>query len=229
MRRIVAFSFVAALVAAAPASAQDHKVHLNLGGGYTFAVSDIKDHVGNGYNLNLGVSFDVAPTLSLQGEYGYTAFGKKTVSVPFPSPASEPAVDLFGDMTMHYGDFNLMFKSNSSGRAKPYFLAGLGVYRRQVKVTTPSVGFVPGYCDPWWYICYPGGIVPVDKVLGSRSSTDFGMNFGGGVDIELSDAASFYFEVRYHYIWGPDVKDGNGKSYGKANGQFVPITFGFRF
>ena len=58
--------------------------------------------------------------------------------------------------------------------------------------------------------------------------TDFGMNFGGGVSFPMGDSASFYIEARYHYIWGPT--DGlDGKSYGKANGQFFPITGGIRF
>jgi opacity protein-like surface antigen len=228
MRRIVGFMFVAALAAAVPANAQDKTVHLNLGGGYTFSLSDVRKHLGDGYNFNAGLTFDVAPAVSVQAEYGFTGLGDKSISVPGILPTDAPTV-LTGSMDMHHGDVNLVFRSHSSGKAKPYFLAGVGVYHRTVKVTTPSVGYVPGYCDPWWYICYPGGLVPVDKVLGSRSSTDFGMNFGGGVNVELSDAASLYFEIRYHYIWGPDVTDSNGKGYGKANGQFLPLTFGIRF
>ena len=95
---------------------------------------------------------------------------------------------------------------------------------------------MPGYCDPWWYVCYPGGWVEVDNIIGERSSTDFGMTFGGGVRF-----GAFYAELRYHYIWGPTLDpqsrpdlpvinppltDLAGKS---ANGQFVATTFGFRF
>jgi opacity protein-like surface antigen len=115
------------------------------------------------------------------------------------------------------------------GRTAPYALAGVGVYYRPVKVTTPGVGYVPGYCDPWWYVCYPGGFVPVENIVGERSSTDFGMNFGGGVNVALSDTASFYVEARYHYIWGPEVTNPLTNESQKANGQFFPITFGFRF
>jgi hypothetical protein len=114
----------------------------------------------------------------------------------------------------------------------------MGVYYRPIKVTTPSVGWVPGYCDPWWYICYPGGFVPVDNVVGERSSTDFGMSFGGGVRF-----GPVYAELRYHYIWGPTI-EGNpqvsnpivGDPTGtaslagkKADGQFLATTFGVRF
>jgi opacity protein-like surface antigen len=228
MPRIVPMVLAALLLAASPATAQDKAVHFTVGGGYTFALSDVRNHLGDGYNLNVGLTFDVAPTVSVQAEYGYTGLGDKSLTVPAPLAADSPTI-FTGSMDMHHGDVNLIFGSHARGRANPYFLAGLGVYHRTVKVTTPGIGYVPGYCDPWWYICYPGGVVPVDKVLGSRSSTDFGMNFGGGVDVKLGESSSFYFEVRYHYIWGPEAKDGNGKSYGKANGQFMPLTFGFRF
>jgi opacity protein-like surface antigen len=74
----------------------------------------------------------------------------------------------------------------------------------------------------------------VDQVIGSRSSTDFGMNFGGGVDFKFHEHSSFYVEVRYHYIWGPTISSSlvppsGGPSTLKANGQFLPLTFGFRF
>jgi opacity protein-like surface antigen len=88
---------------------------------------------------------------------------------------------------------------------------------------------MPPYCDPWFYWCYPGGIVPVNYILGEQSSTDVGMDFGGGVNIAMTHSASVYVEARYHYIWGPELKNSAGVSQGKANGQFFPITFGFRF
>ena len=50
-----------------------------------------------------------------------------------------------------------------------------------------GVGYVPPFCDPWWYVCYPGGFVPVDYIVGERTSTDFGVNFGGGVNLSAVD------------------------------------------
>jgi hypothetical protein len=114
----------------------------------------------------------------------------------------------------------------------------MGVYYRPIKVTTPGVGYAPGYCDPWWYVCYPGGWVPVENIVGERSSTDFGMAFGGGVRF-----GAIYAELRYHYIWGPTIEGvpqvenpivtdpSNTASLAgkKANGQFLQTTFGIRF
>ena len=73
--------------------------------------------------------------------------------------------------------------------------------------------------------------MPVENIVGERSSTDFGMDFGGGVNFGV-----FFAEPRYHYIWGPTVPTtGPGATPAwsnrerKANGQFLATTFGFRF
>ena len=106
-----------------------------------------------------------------------------------------------------------MVVQGSDGDVRPYGLVGMGVYYRPVKVTTPGVGYAPGYCDPWWYVCYPGGFVAVDNIIGERSSTDFGMVFGGGVNF-----GAFYAELRYHYIWGPE---GRERPRGQSAGRHV--------
>lgn len=103
--------------------------------------------------------------------------------------------------------------------------------------STPGVGYAPGYCDPWWYVCYPGAFVPVENIVGERSSTDFGMSVGGGARFGV-----LFAELRYHYIWGPTIEAQNptvnpletpgptdsliGR---KANSQFLMTTFGVRF
>jgi hypothetical protein len=71
--------------------------------------------------------------------------------------------------------------------------------------------------------------VAIDKVIASRGSWDFGFDVGGGVNIRVADSASIFVEARYHYIWGPRIYDGAGTLQGKANGKFLPITFGVRF
>jgi opacity protein-like surface antigen len=231
MRKVVAFLFVAALLAAVPAQAQDKKVDVNIGAGYTFSLSEVRKHLGDGYNINFGITFNVTPAIGIQAEYSYNGLGKKQVNLPVSDlpdgvPTDQP---FYGDMNMQYGDFNLVFKPPTSGKAKPYIIAGVGVYYRPVKVTTPSVGYIPGYCDPWWYVCVPGGFVPIDQIIGSRSTTGFGIDFGGGVNIMVSETAAIYIEARYHYIWGPTITNSVTNESTKANGQFLPITFGIRF
>ena len=189
MRRATAVLIAGFLLLAAPVLAQDKKVDVNVGAGFTMPISEVKDHLGNGYNVNFGVTFNVTKTIGIQGEYSFTGLGEKQVALPSitPPPGQTALRDVFARMNMQYGDINIVFKPAMEGRAKPYIVAGIGVYYRPVKVTTPGAGYVPPYCDPWFYWCYPGGLVPVDYILGEASSTDFGMDFGGGVDIAVTD------------------------------------------
>ena len=234
MFRRFGFIVAAALLAAVPAAAQDVKpVQINVGGGYTGVYGAGKDHVGDGGNFTLGVIFHTKSAVSIQGEYGWNGMKQKQLSLPvYGTPGGSAGVptDFFADANMQYGDLNVILGPHS-GKTAPYAIAGLGVYYRPVTISTPGVGYAT-VCDPYWYVCYPA-LVPVENIIGKRSSTDFGMDFGAGVNFHLSDHTSFYFEARYHYIWGPEVSNTqiNPLASGttKANGQFLPITFGFRF
>jgi opacity protein-like surface antigen len=235
MSKVKWFVIAAFVLAAVPASAQvdEKKINVNFGGGYTVTVNgDARDHIGDGYNFNAGLTYNVNPKFGVQVEWSYNGMGEKQIQVPVSITPGGSATqeDLFGQMDMQYLDINVVMRpmGGQGKTASPYILAGLGYYYRNVDVTTPALGYVPGYCDPW-YVCYPGGFVPVDKIVGARNSNDFGIDFGAGVDVKLGDKAALYFEARYHYIWGPEVTDSTGKSYGKANGQFLPITVGVRF
>jgi opacity protein-like surface antigen len=227
-RTLLALAVTALTVLPVAAQAQDRNVHVSFGGGFTTPNSDVKDHLGNGYNFNFGVEVKVTPVIGIEGLYSFNGLGEKRISIPVSATPVGTAVptDFFGSMNMQYGTANVVIQRPHGG-VRPYGLVGMGVYYRPVKVTTPGVGFVPGYCDPWWYVCYPGGFVPVDNIVGERSSTDFGMDFGGGVNFGV-----IYAELRYHYIWGPEVSVPAGATaptIRKANGQFLATTFGLRF
>jgi opacity protein-like surface antigen len=213
----------------APAQAQDKPVNVSLGGGWTAPNSEVRDHLGDGYHFNFGVQVNVTPVIGIEGLYSFNGLGDKRISIPVSGTPGGPTVptDFFADMNMQYGTGSLIVQKPDGG-VRPYGLVGAGVYYRPVKITTPGVGFVPGYCDPWWYVCVPGGFVPVENIVGERSSTDFGMTFGGGANF-----GAFYAEARYHYIWGPEIEpevnplEDGGPT--KADGKFLQITFGFRF
>jgi opacity protein-like surface antigen len=238
MRYKMVFVLLMGVLAVLPTKAQaqdDKKVHVSLGGGFTMPNSEVRDHFGNGYNFNFGVDVAVTPVLSIEGLYSFNGLGSKDITVSvYPQPLANAGVptDLSADMNMQSGTFNLIF-AKPEGQVRPYGLVGMGVYYRPVKVTTPGAGYVPGYCDPWWYVCYPGGWVETTNIIGSRSSTDFGMDFGGGLRFGV-----VYAELRYHYIWGPTVEEKTSvnplpstsvPADRKANGQFLVTTFGVRF
>jgi opacity protein-like surface antigen len=234
MRRVIILLTLMVLVVAGPAMAQDpdKRATFNFGGGYTFSVSEVREHLGDGYNFHLGVGIKINDKLTFQPEYSFNGLGEKLVTIPpgVVPPGQTQVNNIYGSMNMQWGAFNLVVGPKAeAGKARPYLVVGPGVYYRKVEATTPGVGYIPPYCSPWWYWCYPGGLVPVDKILGSASMTNLGINVGGGVSFPVGDSASIYFEARYHYIWGSELTDSSGKSYGKATGQFFPITAGIRF
>jgi opacity protein-like surface antigen len=230
------FALVVCVLAVMPvgAQAQEKRVNFSLGGGVTAPNSEVKDHLGNGYNFNFGLQVNLTPVLAIEGLYSFNGLGDKQLSLPvtpLPNPLNSVPTDFFADMNMQYGTASLIVQK-PEGTVRPYGLVGMGVYHRPIRVTTPGAGWVPGYCDPWYYVCYPGGWVETTNIIGERSSTDFGMGFGGGVNFGV-----IYAEIRYHYIWGPEVQvntpsqpiAGVETDTRKANGQFLATTFGFRF
>ena len=138
---------------------------VDLREGWASEAGDFTPWLAQEENLKL-----LSETIGIQSEYSFNGMGQKDVKIPLlPEPKDGQAVptDFHADMNMQFGDVNIVFKPRTDGRAKPYVVAGGGVYYRPVTVTTPGVGYIPGFCDPWWYVCYPGGFVPVENVVGS--------------------------------------------------------------
>jgi len=230
MGKTVLFAFASVVLLAAPAFAQGHPVEFNAGLGVTFPVSDLKNDFDAGWNGEFGVTFFANRGVGLQAEYGYHHMNGPERTFPDLTPGSNGSVLIESNHHMHIGTFDLIVQSHGRGAVGGYFLAGPGVYQRTIELTTPSVGFIT-VCDPYWLVCYPTA-VSTDAVVGSRSSTDFGLNFGGG--ITFGHQSKFYLEFRYHYVWGPKVTPvgtagGSTTSTTSTNVQYFPITFGFRF
>jgi opacity protein-like surface antigen len=232
MKKLLFGAFLITLVAAAPARAQnDNPVKVNIGGGFTTPVSDVSERFSTGGGFNIGVIFEPVPNgvFGMQVEYSYNGLSGEDKYIPL---AVTPVSALTGQAlieshhNMQYIDFNGIVQTPGTSLFKPYGIAGGGFYYRSVSLTTPDVGYTT-WCDPYWYVCYPT-VVELDRVIGDRSSWDPGINLGGGVTIGLGESAQFYVETRWHYIWGPEFTDGAGVVQ-KANGQYFPVTFGFRF
>ena len=141
---LFAFAFTACFAMAGIAEAQDKPVNFSLGGGYTAPNAEVRDHLGDGYNFNIGLQFNVTPVVGIEGLYSFNGLGEKRISIPVsPEPGgSAVPTDFFANMNMQFFDVNLVLQK-PEGSVRPYGLVGMGVYYRPIEVTTPGVGYIP--------------------------------------------------------------------------------------
>lgn len=228
MRIASAVVFGAILLALTPAvGTAQSRVHVNFGGGPTFNLGDIGERFATGWGPAIGVSV-AGPNekLEFQFEYAYRWFD---VNDDLPINATR----FSANHQTHQLAFNLVGNlTPPDSPVRGYVLAGPGAYYRKVEITEYVGNGV--ICDPWYYVC---GVYPVEAILGSRGGWDMGFNLGGGVGFRIGESSEFYIESRYHYVWGPEITaatqlpagvETTGQP-GNTNGQYWPLTFGFRF
>ena len=234
MRSKTVFVLVVSLLGSLPyvASAQ-RPVNFSFGGGYTQPNAEVSDRLGGGFNFNIGLQGNVTPVIGIEGLYSFNGFGDKDLTLNVADNPGNPTIP-----TPFSGDIEHAVRNGEPDRAEAgrrsqaVRACGDRCLLSQDPLDDAWRGLGAGYCDPWWYVCYPGGWVETTNIIGDRSSTDFGMSFGGGVNF-----GAFYGELRYHYVWGPEVTvnqptppiAGVTVDSSKANGQFLQTTFGFRF
>lgn len=225
MKRPIAFGVVSVafllFLLPATAGAQDRRIHGSIGGGATPIFDTLGDGFSTGWGPTLGISFDINENASVQFDYDYSYFSLKD-----DLDAQAGRYDANHKMnTLAFAFVGKMGSADSSVR--PYVIGGPGFYHREVEVTEyQGTGVV---CDPWLYLC---GTYPIDAVIGSRGGWDFGAHIGAGVGFKFAEEAELFFEIRYHYVWGPETEPtvtpaSSGPQ--KVNGQYLPITFGIRF
>jgi opacity protein-like surface antigen len=225
MRTVHIALVTAALLAFTPinGSAQDRPVHFNIGGGPTLVMGDLGDKFDMGWGPAVGLTFDVNEKVGVQFEYAYRWF-----AIPDEADAAIGLLD--ANHQTHQLAFNFVANlTRPDSPVRAYITAGPGMYYRKVEITRYAGNGV--VCDPYYYIC---GTYPVEAVLGSRGGWDFGFNVGAGVGFALGDEAEFYLETRFHYVMGPEITSAttlpaSAGTGGSTNGQYLPITFGFRF
>lgn len=205
------------------AQAQEKSIIGEIGMGPTITFGPAADHIGTGFNFQFGVIYKTSNTFGIKVD---TLVSKHDVKDEITTQLNVGD----GDAWLWHFSGNAMVSSGFDKRASVYGIGGLGVYYRKINLLNPGVGFVT-VCDPWILVCYD---VPVlaDQIVGSRSSTDFGMNFGGGLNIRAGHTAAVFIEARYHYVWGPkaaNTVNPLAETSRSANSQFMPLVFGVRF
>lgn len=194
------------------------RVGFNIGGGVSLPISNAEGRFQTGGGFQLGVTYNFTQSLGVQAEYFHSSYGIRS------DVLSSNGVD--GNHSMQYGDLNVVYRVLPSRPFGVYVLGGPGIYHRRVQITQFAGTAVVPYCDPWLFFCY-NSPVAVDQVLGSRSRTDFGLNAGVGLGLRLFGGPILvYVEGRYHYVFSGTIDTPAGPR--KADGQYLPIMFGFR-
>ncbi|RKH10842.1 hypothetical protein D7Y13_23205 [Corallococcus praedator] len=191
----------------------------NVGGGLSFPISDAGDRFETGGGFQLGAGYQFHRSFGLMAEFFYSGYDIR------PEVLTGAGVD--GNHYMQYGSLNAVWNVIPRSPLGFYVIAGPGLYYRKVELTQlAGVATIP-YCDPWLYYCATD-VVPVSEIIGSRSSTDFGLSGGVGVTLKINGDLRLYVEGRYHYIFGSsfDVAGGDTR---KATGQYIPVNFGIRY
>jgi hypothetical protein len=223
MRTVLWGALLVITLAVSPIHAQSGKpVHFIIGGGMSTPLGGVADRFDTGGAFNIGLTFEPEPPFGLQVEYGFHKLNGPEARIPLTSGTAL----IESNHKVHYFVANAMLHGGGTRRFNPYGLAGGGMYYRTVSLTTPDVGLT-AYCDPFWYFCYAEP-VELDRVIGRRSTWDPGVNIGGGLAIRMGHAAAFYIEARWHHTWGPAFTDLGGVEQ-RVDGNYFPVTFGFKF
>ena len=207
-----------AALLALPAAAQEKVWSVGAGGGASLPSSDLGDRFDTGWNLQADVTYHATPTLGIQLGYGHHEFGAKADLFDFTA--------LDGTQKIDNASLGLVLSTPRGRSVGAYLVAGGGLYFREVEITRLEGSLTVPFCDPWWGVCYTD-TVPIESIVGQRSSTDLGVHLGGGLTIEAGDDLTLFVEARFHQVWGDQFDTPSGPR--KSDARFFPITVGLRF
>lgn len=219
--RVVTMAVVLAALVTGTARAQDRRVVGEIGVGPTFVMGPAGDNVGSGFNFQFGAIYKVNDVFGIKVDSMITSHDVKDEITTALNVGD-------GDAWVWHLSGSVVLSTPSSRPISAYAVTGLGVYYRKVTLTNPGAEFIE-VCNPWLLICYDAPI-PADQVVGARSSTDLGLNVGGGLNFRVAQNTAVFVESRFHYVWGPKTSPQvNPLATRSANGQFFPLVFGVRF
>jgi hypothetical protein len=207
-------ALVVLAMAVTEARGQDAPFVYHAAGVLTAPLSGTADSFNPGFGAAAGVTWNLAEYYGVRADVAWSTLTAKS------APASAGAsLSVSGNVGYVNADF--VFRGQPS-RARLYVLAGIGVYRRAVTLTGSGSGAVD-VCNPWWFVC-ESGAVSVARVVGTRSTTNVGINVGFGATFARDRV---FAEVRFHYAAGPTYRTPQGDQI--ASGKFFPLMIGARF
>ncbi len=154
----------------------------NLGGHYT-DVANFRDVVSLGGGLNIGLRYEINKNVYLDAAYGYNVLPVKQGQQPF----SFRHTSSYFDMSAASLNASLYLKSGYA--IEPYLTLGGGFY-------------------PWVFRSgwFGGNTWPAPaKPQTSLRDSDFGLNFGLGIEANVFIHLTAVLDIRYTYIYSRDV------------------------
>jgi opacity protein-like surface antigen len=214
IKRLSLFLVVTLLLSASAAMAQPDKPWKSWFGqfqlGYAMPEGDAGDVFDDGWTIS-GAAIYRPETwpIGVIMELGYTQFDIQN--------------DVLSALDVQGGDMDIwsvtgggIWSTKGKGLVNFYVEGQVGWNRVSAKLTVPSVGWIPPSC--WWYWCFPGGLVPADAIVDSRTDNVIGGNLGIGLTFTLGNDSQIYVEARYNYA------DTDPSAV-----EWIPVSVGYRW
>jgi len=188
-----------------------HPFAIHIDGGYTVTTGTTRQSLEGGPNFGLGLTWFPTSALpvGIRVDGSYSWFRAKDALLNTGNYT-------YGYEDLYGGDADLQLNlAHRSSAAQVYLFGGAGRYREQTVLR--QVSYVSGIvCD--YFYCEPGYFPAITAEQRTTTGWHNAWNAGIGMEIAVSDSASFFMEARYLRILPNNSQT-----------KFVPITFGLRF
>jgi len=196
--------------AAAPLHAAPRQWTVEFSAGAAAPTSDISSRLLTGWDVDVGLGYQLNSWFTLLGDFGFTGMGvPANVLQEFGAPDGHGHI-----LSLTIGpEVRFPLTSHLQGFA----VGGVGWIRRNIALTATTIQYVDSY-DPFYGDLGPQPLANV-QVLSSTTRTAFGGDFGGGVSLPLAAlGVDLFVAVRYDYArTAPRVT------------AMVPVMFGVRW
>ena len=199
---------------------EDSKLNTNLAMSFSVPLNPVAKFTNFGWGTTVGAGYNFNRHNAIIGEFLWNRL-YATPEVLAPVRLALNSADVNGHANLYAVTANYRFEMRGQ-KLGTYFIAGGGVYHRNVSLTQEVPSGTATTCTPawgWWGFSCSSGVVTTDVTLANRSSTVWGANGGIGFTVKVGEPRyRLYVEARYHYA--PTAR---------INTQIIPITMGIRF
>jgi hypothetical protein len=194
-------------------------ISLRAGGILVMPLGETSERFVPGGGFDLGLTLGANTPVGLRLDYTYSHYGLRDDLL------ARLALD--GHHDLHGLSLNLLFRPTIGAAFGLYFVGGPGIYHRSVTISHAQGDGERSYCDAFLFFCFPSQ-VSASQVIGSQSSSDFGLNAGMGLYLMLAPPLRMYVEARYHYVWGPSFQTFTGETV-DSDAAYLPAVVGIAY